>query len=116
MPIRMVCRDPSSMCIDDLVLRGTVGDTQNDVRIEVARAPMFERSPELLALPIRSAVGHVSVVAQCLLQRSKILLHRGICWRVVFAGADVFGEDLFFDVCFDTFVFFDPHDGFFGEP
>ena len=51
-----------------------------------------------------------------LLQRGQILLHRRIRRWVVFAGADVFGEDLFFDVGFDAFVFFDPLDGFFGEP
>ena len=53
---------------------------------------------------------------QGLFQTVQILLHCGFGWGVVFAGADVFGLDFFFDVCFDAFVFFDPLDGFFGEP
>ncbi len=51
-----------------------------------------------------------------LLQAIEVLLHRRGGWGVVFAGADVFVEDFLFDVGFDAFVFFDPLDGFFGEP
>ena len=59
----MVRGDPSTVGVDDLVLGSAVWDSQYDMRIEVGRAPMLERSPELLTSPIRSVVGHVSVGA-----------------------------------------------------
>ena len=51
-----------------------------------------------------------------LFQRVQILLHHRIRRGVVFAGPDILSQNLLFDVAFDAFVFFDPHDGFFGEP
>ena len=55
-------------------------------------------------------------VACWLFEAVQILLHRRIRRGIVFAGADVFVEDFFFDVAFDAFVFFYPDDGFFSEP